>query len=71
MAQAPDVKARGAGVIDMGGDHGDGTADAGGVMVFHEFLGAEKIHSIFVGLHEQHFFHVKVLSPCWSDERPI
>ena len=28
--------------------------------VFHElFLGAEKIHSFYVGLHEQHFFHVR------------
>lgn len=32
----------------------------GAATVFREFfLGAEKIHSIYVGLHEQHFFHVR------------
>ncbi len=31
----------------------------GAATVFREFfLGAEKIHSFYVGLHEQHFFHV-------------
>jgi hypothetical protein len=30
MAQAPDVKGRGPEVIGMGGNDGDGSADAGG-----------------------------------------
>ena len=34
----------------------------GAATVFREFfLGAEKIHSFYVGLHEQHFFSREVL----------
>ena len=43
----------------MGSDGEDGSADAGGGNgVLWIFLGAEKIHSIYVGLHKQHFFYV-------------
>ena len=44
-------------MIGMGGNNEDVGADAGGGdSVSWIFLGAEKIHSIYVGLHEQHFF---------------
>ena len=40
----------------MGGNNEDGSADAGvATVICGFFLGAEKIHSIYVGLHEQHF----------------
>ena len=41
----------------MGGEDEDGSVDdGGGDGVSWIFLGAEKIHSIYVGLHEQNFF---------------
>ena len=57
--QASDVKGGGPEVINMGSNDEDGNADAvGGDGVLWIFIGAEKVHSIYVGLHEQHFFHV-------------
>jgi hypothetical protein len=45
------------GGLEVGSDDGDDSADAGGGDgVSWIFLGAEKIHSIYVGLHEQNFF---------------